>query len=72
MMRGSYNIKIEALESKVQSETFETKIKEMLRATARRMVPAYANDDVQLQNAAPDDGLKSPKHVEHLMVNKDT
>ena len=21
---------------------------------------------------APDDGLKSPKHVEHLMINKDT
>ena len=23
-------------------------------------------------NLAPDDGLKSPKHVEHLMINKDT
>ena len=28
--------------------------------------------DIQLQNVAPDDGLKSPKHVEHLMINKDT
>ena len=35
-------------------------------------VPPYTNCDVQIQNVAPDDGLKSPKHVEHLMVNKDT
>ena len=28
--------------------------------------------DTQLQNVAPDGGLKSPKHVEHLMKNKDT
>ena len=41
-------------------------------ATARRMVPAYTNRDIQLQNVAPDVGLKSPKHVEHLMINKDT
>ena len=30
------------------------------------------NCDIQLQIVAPDDGLKSPKHVEHLMINKDT
>ena len=36
------------------------------------MVPAYTNCDIQLQNIAPDDGLKSPKHVERLMINKDT
>ena len=30
------------------------------------------NCDVQLQNVAHDDGLKSPKHVEHLMMNKET
>ena len=35
-------------------------------------VPAYTNFDIQLQNVAPDDGLKSPKHVEHLMINKNT
>ena len=35
-------------------------------------VPAYTNCDIQLQNVAPDDGLKSPKHVELLMINKDT
>ena len=35
-------------------------------------VPAYTNCDIQLQNVAPDDGLKSPKHAEHLMINKDT
>ena len=35
-------------------------------------VPAYTNCDIQLQNVALDDGLKSPKHVEHLMINKDT
>ena len=35
-------------------------------------VPAYSSCDIQLQNVAPDDGLKSPKHVEHLMINKDT
>ena len=34
-------------------------------------VPAYTNCDIQLQNIASDDGLKSPKHVEHLMINKD-
>ena len=34
-------------------------------------VPACTNCDIQLQNVAPDDGLKSPKHVEHLMINKD-
>ena len=39
---------------------------------ARCMVLAYTNCDIQLQNVAPDDGLKSPKHVEHLMINKDT
>ena len=33
---------------------------------------AYTNCDIQLQNVAPDDGLNSPKHVEHLMINKDT
>ena len=43
-----------------------------LCTTARRMVPAYTNSDIQNQNVAPDDGLKSPKHVEHLMINKDT
>ena len=32
----------------------------------------YTNCDIQLQNVAPDDGLNSPKHVEHLMINKDT
>ena len=26
---------------------------------------------IQLQNVAHDDGLKSPKHVEHLMIDKD-
>ena len=35
-------------------------------------VPAYTNCDIQLQNIAADDGLKSPKHVEHLMINKDS
>ena len=30
------------------------------------------NCNIQLQNVAPDDGLKSPKHVEHLMINKDS
>ena len=40
--------------------------------TARRMVPAYTNCDIQLQNVTPDDVLKSPKRVEHLMINKDT
>ena len=35
-------------------------------------VPPYTNCDIQLQNVAPDDGLKSPKHVEHSMINKDT
>ena len=32
----------------------------------------YTNSDIQTQNVAPDDGLKSPKHAEHLMINKDT
>ena len=32
---------------------------------------AYTICDIQLQNFAPDDGIKSPKHVEHLMINKD-
>ena len=40
--------------------------------TATRMVPAYTNCYIQLQNVAPDHALKSPKHVEHLMINKDT
>ena len=31
----------------------------------------YTNYGMQLQNVAPDDGLKSPKHVEHLKINKD-
>ena len=42
------------------------------RKTARRMVPAYTNCDIQLKIVVPDDGLKSPKHVEHLMINTDT
>ena len=42
------------------------------RPKARRVVPAYTNRDIQLQNVVADDGLKSPKHVEHLMLNKDT
>ena len=40
--------------------------------TTRRTVPAYTNCDIQLQNVAPDDGLKSPGDVEQLMINKDT
>ena len=44
----------------------------LLHATARRMEPACTNCDIQLQNVAPYDTLKSPKHVEHLMINKDT
>jgi hypothetical protein len=44
----------------------------MAVATQQPHVPAYTNCDIQLQNVAPDDGLKSPKHVEHLMINKDT
>ena len=46
----------------------------LLRATATRMVPAYmcTSCDIQLQNVAPDDGLKSPKHEKHLMINKGT
>ena len=42
------------------------------RPTQQPDVPAYTNCDIQLQNFAPDDGLKGPKHVEHLMINKDT
>jgi hypothetical protein len=41
-------------------------------ATQQPDVPPYTNCDIQLKNVAPDDGLKSPKHVEHLMINKDT
>ena len=37
-----------------------------------QLVPAYTNCGIQLQNVAPDDGLKSMKHVEYLMINKDT
>jgi amino acid permease len=44
----------------------------LLYSIARRMVPAYTNCDIQLQNCAPYDELKSPKHVEHLMINEDT
>ena len=40
-------------------------------ATQQPDVPAYTNYDIQLQNVAPDDVLKSPKHVEHLTENKD-
>ena len=36
------------------------------------MVPVYTNYDIQLRNFAPDDGLKSPKRVERLMINKGT
>ena len=39
-------------------------------ATQQLDLPAYTNCDIQLQNVAPDDGLKSPKHVEHLVENK--
>ena len=33
---------------------------------------AYTSCDIQPRNVAPDVGLESPKHVEHLMINKDT
>ena len=33
---------------------------------------AYTNCDVQLIKVAPGDGLNSPKHVERLMINKDS
>ena len=36
---------------------------------ASTYVPTYINCDIQLQNVAPDDGQKSPKHVESLMIN---
>ena len=35
-------------------------------------VLAYTSCYILLQNVAPDVGLDSPKHVEHLMINKDT
>ena len=35
-------------------------------------VPAYTNCDTASRNVAPDDGLKSPKHVERLKINKDS
>jgi len=35
------------------------------------MVVALVND-LQLQNITPDGRLKSPKHVDHLMINKDS
>ena len=41
-------------------------------STARRMVPAYTNCDIRLQNVAPGNRLKSMKRVEHLTENKDT
>ena len=41
-------------------------------ATQQPDVPAYTNCDIHLQNVAPDDGLEIPKHLEHLMINKDT
>ena len=44
----------------------------LLCTTARCLVPAYTNYDIQLRNVASDGGLKSPKHVAHLMINKDT
>ena len=44
----------------------------VLITTQQPDVPAYTNCDIQLQNFAPDDGLKSAKHVERLMINKDT
>ena len=40
--------------------------------TQQPHVSAYTSCDIQHQNVAPDDGLKSPKHVEHLMTNKNT
>ena len=33
---------------------------------------AYTNCDTASKNIAPDNGLKSPKHVERLMINKDS
>ena len=44
----------------------------LVRLAVAADIPAYINCDIQLQNVAPDDGLKGPKHVEHLMINKDT
>ena len=36
-------------------------------------ITAYTSCDIQLKkNVTPDNGLKSPKHVEHLMINKDS
>ena len=45
---------------------------ELFSCTQQPDLPAYTNYDIQLQNVAPDDGLKSSKHVEHLMINKET
>ena len=33
---------------------------------------AYTNCDTASKNVASDDGLKSPKHVKRLMINKDS
>ena len=54
-------------------DAFGLRVKECVVITTQRPdLPAYTNCDVQLQNFAPVDGLNSPKHVEHLMINKDT
>jgi hypothetical protein len=41
-----------------------------LLRTQQPDVPVYTGiRDIQLQNVAPDGGLESTKHVEHLMIN---
>ena len=56
------------LESIIRSGFFEA----VYRNWYKSIRLAYTSCDIQLQNVAPDDGLKSPKHVEHLMSNKDS
>ena len=40
--------------------------------TTARRTGLYQLRYTASKNAAPDDGLKSPKHVERLMINKDS
>ena len=40
--------------------------------TTARRIGLYQFQYTASKNVAPDDGLKSSKHVEHLMINKDT
>ena len=52
--------------------TFCEAVYQLVYSFKKRFLKVYTNWYITSKNVAPGDGLKRPKHVERLMINKDS